>query len=200
MGMSRRGFSGRALVKVTLLLPPLALMVPVLPSGSKHCWWLHPEPHLSKGSLFSSPAKPKITYVENKTAMELEDQITLTCEASGDPIPSITWRTSTRNISNEEKVQPFPKPPRVLGSAQLVPACPWPAAAWGARGGAAVPSVKSHLGLEQLGMFSDSCSIHWGENSMGETLNPLQRSFWQVGMSSLMPELSIPLQDAVDPK
>uniref|UniRef100_A0A670KIU1 Neural cell adhesion molecule 1 n=1 Tax=Podarcis muralis TaxID=64176 RepID=A0A670KIU1_PODMU len=49
-------------------------------------------------------AKPKITYVENKTAMELEDQITLTCEASGDPIPSITWRTSTRNISNEEKV------------------------------------------------------------------------------------------------
>uniref|UniRef100_A0ACB8EYJ4 Neural cell adhesion molecule 1 n=1 Tax=Sphaerodactylus townsendi TaxID=933632 RepID=A0ACB8EYJ4_9SAUR len=49
-------------------------------------------------------AKPKITYVENKTAMELEDQITLTCEASGDPIPSITWRTSTRNISNEEKL------------------------------------------------------------------------------------------------
>ncbi|KAH0623345.1 hypothetical protein JD844_031577 [Phrynosoma platyrhinos] len=49
-------------------------------------------------------AKPKITYVENKTAMELDDQITLTCEASGDPIPSITWRTSTRNISNEEKV------------------------------------------------------------------------------------------------
>ncbi|XP_064029289.1 neural cell adhesion molecule 1 isoform X2 [Pogoniulus pusillus] len=48
-------------------------------------------------------AKPKITYVENKTAMELEEQITLTCEASGDPIPSITWRTSTRNISNEEK-------------------------------------------------------------------------------------------------
>ncbi|XP_054853412.1 neural cell adhesion molecule 1 isoform X3 [Eublepharis macularius] len=48
-------------------------------------------------------AKPKITYVENKTAMELEDQVTLTCEASGDPIPSITWRTSTRNISNEEK-------------------------------------------------------------------------------------------------
>ncbi|XP_060229479.1 neural cell adhesion molecule 1 isoform X21 [Meriones unguiculatus] len=48
-------------------------------------------------------AKPKITYVENQTAMELEEQVTLTCEASGDPIPSITWRTSTRNISNEEK-------------------------------------------------------------------------------------------------
>uniref|UniRef100_A0A2K5DVB6 Neural cell adhesion molecule 1 n=1 Tax=Aotus nancymaae TaxID=37293 RepID=A0A2K5DVB6_AOTNA len=49
-------------------------------------------------------AKPKITYVENQTAMELEEQVTLTCEASGDPIPSITWRTSTRNISSEEKV------------------------------------------------------------------------------------------------
>lgn len=36
--------------------------------------------------------------------MELEEQVTLTCEASGDPIPSITWRTSTRNISSEEKV------------------------------------------------------------------------------------------------
>ncbi|XP_030076385.1 neural cell adhesion molecule 1 isoform X6 [Microcaecilia unicolor] len=48
-------------------------------------------------------AKPKITYVENKTAMELEEQITLTCEASGDPIPAINWRTGTRNISNEQK-------------------------------------------------------------------------------------------------
>ncbi|XP_039206462.1 neural cell adhesion molecule 1 isoform X8 [Crotalus tigris] len=48
-------------------------------------------------------AKPQITFVENKTAMELEDQIILTCEASGDPIPSITWRTSSRNISSEEK-------------------------------------------------------------------------------------------------
>uniref|UniRef100_A0A8C9DTD0 Neural cell adhesion molecule 1 n=1 Tax=Prolemur simus TaxID=1328070 RepID=A0A8C9DTD0_PROSS len=48
-------------------------------------------------------AKPKITYVENQTAMELEEQVTLTCEASGDPLPSITWRTSTRNISSEEK-------------------------------------------------------------------------------------------------
>ncbi|KAM4651270.1 neural cell adhesion molecule 1 isoform 1-T1 [Discoglossus pictus] len=48
-------------------------------------------------------AKPKITHVENKTAVELEEQITLTCEASGDPLPSITWRTATRNISSEEK-------------------------------------------------------------------------------------------------
>ncbi|XP_075047454.1 neural cell adhesion molecule 1 isoform X6 [Mixophyes fleayi] len=48
-------------------------------------------------------AKPKITYVENKTAVELDNEITLTCEASGDPLPSITWRTATRNISEEEK-------------------------------------------------------------------------------------------------
>lgn len=48
-------------------------------------------------------AKPKITYVENKTAMELDEQITLTCEASGDPTPSITWRMATRNISSDEK-------------------------------------------------------------------------------------------------
>ncbi|XP_078538491.1 neural cell adhesion molecule 1 isoform X4 [Lissotriton helveticus] len=48
-------------------------------------------------------AKPKINYVENKTAMELEEQITLTCEASGDPTPSITWRMATRNISSDEK-------------------------------------------------------------------------------------------------
>ncbi|XP_044138209.1 neural cell adhesion molecule 1 isoform X2 [Bufo gargarizans] len=48
-------------------------------------------------------AKPKITYVENKTALELDNEITLTCEASGDPLPSITWRTATRNISEEDK-------------------------------------------------------------------------------------------------
>ncbi|XP_073441408.1 neural cell adhesion molecule 1 isoform X2 [Dendrobates tinctorius] len=47
-------------------------------------------------------AKPKITYVENKTAVEQDNEITLTCEASGDPLPSITWRTATRNISEEE--------------------------------------------------------------------------------------------------
>ncbi|XP_072281639.1 neural cell adhesion molecule 1 isoform X9 [Pyxicephalus adspersus] len=48
-------------------------------------------------------AKPKITYVENKTAVELDNEITLTCEASGDPLPSITWRTATRNITDEDK-------------------------------------------------------------------------------------------------
>ncbi|KAM8955573.1 neural cell adhesion molecule 1 isoform 9-T9 [Lycaon pictus] len=53
--------------------------------------------------FLGTAAKPKITYVENQTAMELEEQVTLTCEASGDPIPTITWRTSTRNISSEEK-------------------------------------------------------------------------------------------------
>lgn len=74
--------------------------------------WVLSEPKLRKlknqinsKECFVFSAKPKITYVENQTAMELEEQVTLTCEASGDPIPSITWRTSTRNISSEEKVQ-----------------------------------------------------------------------------------------------
>uniref|UniRef100_H3BF90 Neural cell adhesion molecule 1 n=1 Tax=Latimeria chalumnae TaxID=7897 RepID=H3BF90_LATCH len=47
--------------------------------------------------------KPKVTYVENKTAMELEDHITLTCEASGDPTPSIKWRTTNRIFTEGEQ-------------------------------------------------------------------------------------------------
>ncbi|XP_060799793.1 neural cell adhesion molecule 1b isoform X2 [Neoarius graeffei] len=39
--------------------------------------------------------KPKITYLENQTATEMEEQIRLTCEATGDPTPSITWATGT---------------------------------------------------------------------------------------------------------
>uniref|UniRef100_A0A8C7J2D1 Neural cell adhesion molecule 1 n=1 Tax=Oncorhynchus kisutch TaxID=8019 RepID=A0A8C7J2D1_ONCKI len=35
--------------------------------------------------------QPRITYLDNQTASELEEQITLTCEASGDPTPTITW-------------------------------------------------------------------------------------------------------------
>ncbi|KAF7699940.1 hypothetical protein HF521_002898 [Silurus meridionalis] len=35
--------------------------------------------------------KPKITYLENQTTTEMEEQIRLTCEATGDPTPSITW-------------------------------------------------------------------------------------------------------------
>ncbi|XP_030599811.1 neural cell adhesion molecule 1b isoform X16 [Archocentrus centrarchus] len=35
--------------------------------------------------------KPNITYIINRTATEMEEQVTLTCEASGDPTPTITW-------------------------------------------------------------------------------------------------------------
>ncbi|XP_023681849.1 neural cell adhesion molecule 1-like isoform X6 [Paramormyrops kingsleyae] len=35
--------------------------------------------------------KPKITYLENLTTSELEEQVMLTCEALGDPTPTITW-------------------------------------------------------------------------------------------------------------
>lgn len=35
--------------------------------------------------------QPKITYLSNQTASELDEQVTLTCEASGDPTPTITW-------------------------------------------------------------------------------------------------------------
>ncbi|XP_058484350.1 neural cell adhesion molecule 1a isoform X10 [Solea solea] len=34
---------------------------------------------------------PKITYLNNETALEFDEQLTLTCEASGDPIPTISW-------------------------------------------------------------------------------------------------------------
>ncbi|XP_012737498.2 neural cell adhesion molecule 1b isoform X12 [Fundulus heteroclitus] len=35
--------------------------------------------------------KPKITYIVNRTATEMEEQVTVTCEASGDPTPTISW-------------------------------------------------------------------------------------------------------------
>ncbi|XP_051895618.1 neural cell adhesion molecule 1-like isoform X8 [Pristis pectinata] len=47
--------------------------------------------------------KPEITYVENKTAVELESQITLTCEAKGDPTPTITWTKGSRTYRDGEQ-------------------------------------------------------------------------------------------------
>uniref|UniRef100_A0AAV2J042 Neural cell adhesion molecule 1b n=1 Tax=Knipowitschia caucasica TaxID=637954 RepID=A0AAV2J042_KNICA len=38
--------------------------------------------------------KPKITYIVNQTSSEMEEQVTLTCEASGDPTPTISWSSS----------------------------------------------------------------------------------------------------------
>eukprot|EP00062_Callorhinchus_milii_P011294 gi/632957096/ref/XP_007894289.1/ PREDICTED: neural cell adhesion molecule 1 isoform X10 [Callorhinchus milii] len=47
--------------------------------------------------------KPEITYVENKTAVELEDQIILTCEAKGDPTPTIIWSKGTHTYQDGEQ-------------------------------------------------------------------------------------------------
>ncbi|XP_028274760.1 neural cell adhesion molecule 1b isoform X3 [Parambassis ranga] len=35
--------------------------------------------------------KPRITYIVNQSTSEMEEQVTLTCEASGDPTPTINW-------------------------------------------------------------------------------------------------------------
>ncbi|XP_060746511.1 neural cell adhesion molecule 1a isoform X1 [Tachysurus vachellii] len=47
--------------------------------------------------------QPKITYLKNLTASELEEQTVLTCEATGDPTPSIVWSFGRRIFSEEEQ-------------------------------------------------------------------------------------------------
>ncbi|XP_058271000.1 neural cell adhesion molecule 1a isoform X1 [Hemibagrus wyckioides] len=47
--------------------------------------------------------QPKITYLKNQTASELEEQTVLTCEATGDPTPSIVWSFGRRIFSEEEQ-------------------------------------------------------------------------------------------------
>ncbi|XP_072557981.1 neural cell adhesion molecule 1a isoform X3 [Paramormyrops kingsleyae] len=53
--------------------------------------------------------QPKITYLKNQTASELEEQITLTCEASGDPTPSIVWSFG-RRVFNEGEQASWTRP------------------------------------------------------------------------------------------
>ncbi|KAJ8368270.1 hypothetical protein SKAU_G00082980 [Synaphobranchus kaupii] len=47
--------------------------------------------------------KPKITFLDNKTASELEEMVTLTCEATGDPTPSIVWSFGRRVFTEGEQ-------------------------------------------------------------------------------------------------
>uniref|UniRef100_A0A3B3WY61 Neural cell adhesion molecule 1a n=1 Tax=Poecilia mexicana TaxID=48701 RepID=A0A3B3WY61_9TELE len=46
---------------------------------------------------------PNITYFNNQTASEFDDEVTLTCEASGDPTPTISWRFGNRVFTEGEQ-------------------------------------------------------------------------------------------------
>uniref|UniRef100_A0A9J8B7K3 Neural cell adhesion molecule 1b n=2 Tax=Cyprinus carpio TaxID=7962 RepID=A0A9J8B7K3_CYPCA len=47
--------------------------------------------------------KPKITYLESQSTTEMDEQVTLTCEATGDPTPTITWSFGTRVFTEGEQ-------------------------------------------------------------------------------------------------
>ncbi|KAJ0061436.1 hypothetical protein NL108_000857 [Boleophthalmus pectinirostris] len=46
---------------------------------------------------------PKITFLNNQSASEFDDHVTLTCEASGDPTPSIQWSYDQRVFTEGEQ-------------------------------------------------------------------------------------------------
>uniref|UniRef100_A0A672SP56 Neural cell adhesion molecule 1-like n=1 Tax=Sinocyclocheilus grahami TaxID=75366 RepID=A0A672SP56_SINGR len=53
--------------------------------------------------VYVSTVQPKITFLENQTTSELEEQITLTCEATGDPTPNIIWSFGRRVFTENEQ-------------------------------------------------------------------------------------------------
>ncbi|XP_056588009.1 neural cell adhesion molecule 1a isoform X4 [Triplophysa dalaica] len=57
----------------------------------------------SKEVSLSVFVQPKITFLENLTASELEERITLTCEATGDPTPNIVWSFGRRIFTENEQ-------------------------------------------------------------------------------------------------
>uniref|UniRef100_A0A8C7ZPX9 Neural cell adhesion molecule 1 n=1 Tax=Oryzias sinensis TaxID=183150 RepID=A0A8C7ZPX9_9TELE len=55
--------------------------------------------------------QPKITYLNNKTAIEFDEEVILTCEASGDPTPTISWSSESKIFTEGET---FNKPVAVF--------------------------------------------------------------------------------------
>ncbi|KAK7171670.1 hypothetical protein R3I93_004084 [Phoxinus phoxinus] len=47
--------------------------------------------------------QPKITFLESQSTTEMDERVTLTCEATGDPTPTITWSFGTKVFTEGEQ-------------------------------------------------------------------------------------------------
>ncbi|KAA0701901.1 Neural cell adhesion molecule 1 [Triplophysa tibetana] len=58
--------------------------------------------------------QPKITFLESQSTTEMDEKVTLTCEAIGDPTPTITWSFSNR-VFNEGEQASWTRPEQHKG-------------------------------------------------------------------------------------